>query len=512
MLATNSSLSKEKGCSPVSSNCVIWQGPDLECIGLCKGDTVSDVIAKLATELCVIVEQFDLEGYDFSCLQISNSSQPDNLQELIQILIERICALEGIDPTTVDATSSDCPQNCIVSIAACFQYINATGDTVTTMDLLDYVTAIGNKICDNVTDIANLQTQVDALQTQINNTDADVANLQNTTATTASLNYQISSKTNPTSPTLYITSALREVENSLIQTKDALGTTTEMYQAIIKQGTVADEDKLFGNGIMSSISGWVSSPDALAESVGNAWLAIQDIREAVAYMQENCCNTGCASLSLNFTASLNVTLSGSFLTVYTSGSTGFTDGWKDCDASGTVITVKDTLGNTTNFRVDLVNLIDVPGGYTVDLDPTPVDVTTDLTITAESCFTNTQTEVTCEKDYVYTIYATATCPTVLITTYATAINYQFTATAGYTYTVSVYVKGGTTPTATQIISNPGLTVLNSITGLSSSTDYSLEVSVVSSANNTTVCPLQDFTTLPNDCTPPTNAIAQLTTP
>ena len=37
-------------CSPTSSNCVIWQGPDLACIKLCKGDTVSDVVAKLAAE------------------------------------------------------------------------------------------------------------------------------------------------------------------------------------------------------------------------------------------------------------------------------------------------------------------------------------------------------------------------------------------------------------------------------------------------------------------------------
>ena len=39
-----------KPCSPISSNCVIWQGPDIPCIKLCTGDTVSDVVAKLATD------------------------------------------------------------------------------------------------------------------------------------------------------------------------------------------------------------------------------------------------------------------------------------------------------------------------------------------------------------------------------------------------------------------------------------------------------------------------------
>ena len=46
---------KVEPCSHISSNCVIWQGPDISCINLCNGDTVSDVVAKLATELCNLV-------------------------------------------------------------------------------------------------------------------------------------------------------------------------------------------------------------------------------------------------------------------------------------------------------------------------------------------------------------------------------------------------------------------------------------------------------------------------
>ena len=40
-------------CNPISSNCVIWGGPDIECINLCKGDTITDVTYKLALELCI---------------------------------------------------------------------------------------------------------------------------------------------------------------------------------------------------------------------------------------------------------------------------------------------------------------------------------------------------------------------------------------------------------------------------------------------------------------------------
>ena len=58
-------------CSPISSNCVIWQGPDIPCIGICNGDTVSDVVGKLGEELCNILDAScqcnpDISGLDLN--------------------------------------------------------------------------------------------------------------------------------------------------------------------------------------------------------------------------------------------------------------------------------------------------------------------------------------------------------------------------------------------------------------------------------------------------------------
>ena len=41
MIPTNSN--NLTNCDPISSNCVIWQGPDLPCVEICTGDTISDV-------------------------------------------------------------------------------------------------------------------------------------------------------------------------------------------------------------------------------------------------------------------------------------------------------------------------------------------------------------------------------------------------------------------------------------------------------------------------------------
>jgi hypothetical protein len=510
MNPTNSGLAKSKGCNPVSSNCVVWQGPDLACIGLCKGDSISEVIAKMAEELCTLVEMFDLQEFDFTCLNITSSETPQDFGELAQVLIDRICALENI-PTGDGGTSSgnDCPENCIVPIADCFYYLNTAGDTVTTMPLLDYVSNIGNQICTLLSDVAILQQNVADLQNQINDTDGNVAILQTEKADTNSLDYQVSQKTNPASPTLYITDALREVENSLISTQDAVGTPNELYQNLIKEGFLTDEDKLWGSGKMSSISGWTDTVQSTAESIGNIWLAIHDIREAVSYIQNNCCSTDCTSIFLNFRAQLNTYPSAATITVFTDGSTGFNANWKECEGD-TRVTVEDIYGNTTTFRAPLLSIIDEAGGATFDITTSSVDTTTDLTVTAATCFNNSQVDATCEKDYVDTISASALCPATVLTVYATSVGYSFPATTGYSYIVNIFLRGGSSPKATQIITTPGITVANVILGLASETDYDLEITVVDTASNQTVCPRHEFTTLPDNCTPPTNVVAMLT--
>ena len=128
---------QESGCDPISSNCVIWQGPDITCLSLCKGDSVSTVVFKLATELCELMDTFDITNYDLSCLNLVQCS-PNDFQSLIQLLINKICELNNITPPSPGGTTTGCP-DCTVAIASCFYYTNPLGDTVTSMQLSDYV-------------------------------------------------------------------------------------------------------------------------------------------------------------------------------------------------------------------------------------------------------------------------------------------------------------------------------------------------------------------------------------
>jgi hypothetical protein len=158
---------RKAGCAVTTSNCVVWQGPDLCCIDLCHGDTISDVIDALAKRICKIFEMLDVQSYDISEL-LDKECPPANFVELIQLLIDTVAKVNTGTSVTAGETTG-CP-DCDMSVAACFQQQYGP-----IMSMTDYVTAIGVKLCDQQVLIqtqnnalAQMQQQIAALQTQVN--------------------------------------------------------------------------------------------------------------------------------------------------------------------------------------------------------------------------------------------------------------------------------------------------------------------------------------------------------
>jgi hypothetical protein len=158
---------RTNGCAVTTSNCVVWQGPDLCCIDLCHGDSISEVIDAIAKKICKIFEMLDVQSYDLSEL-LDKECPPANFVELIQLLIDEVAKLKGIGPSG-STISTGCP-DCDVAVAACFQQQYGT-----VISLTEYVTAIGAKLCDQQVliqtqnnSLAQLQQQVTNLQTQVN--------------------------------------------------------------------------------------------------------------------------------------------------------------------------------------------------------------------------------------------------------------------------------------------------------------------------------------------------------
>jgi len=107
MISTNSSSNGKSGCITTTSECVVWQGPNIDCIDLCTGDTISTVIATLAQELCDLINSVNVNGniqciidwaneneytfladHDFTALSNGTAS----IQDHFNLTYEMICA------------------------------------------------------------------------------------------------------------------------------------------------------------------------------------------------------------------------------------------------------------------------------------------------------------------------------------------------------------------------------------------------------------------------------------
>jgi hypothetical protein len=144
----------ENGCKPQSSNCVIWQGPDIECLDLCQGDTISQVIFQLACLVCTLKDQLDVDTYDLTCLNLATCDIPHTFKDFMQTVIDKLCALTLlITPEEIEAAAET-----IITVASCF-----SGELGVTATISDYVTAIGLKVCAQDVTIGNQQTAITQL-------------------------------------------------------------------------------------------------------------------------------------------------------------------------------------------------------------------------------------------------------------------------------------------------------------------------------------------------------------
>jgi hypothetical protein len=479
----------DNGCNNISSNCVIWQGPDIKCINLCKGDTVSDVIYKLATELCEILDILNIDSYALDCF--AGTNEPATFKELIQLIITQLCdipaVINNINNRINTSTSGACP-DCVLNLPTCFQYVNGFGDTVTEAQLTDYVTSIGNRVCQLIVEINTIQIAVadnTARITILENTPPPVY-IPPTVTPTCVL---------PSVPT-QMNDVLSALETQFCQLRSATGGPVDIYINVAKQcaGLNSDASLTSSSITMSSIPGWTSSVSNMAEAFGNMWLTICDLRTAVRNIQLNCCPSGCDGISITLLAVLD----GTNLTIYVNGT--IPTNFVQCSGT-TQIKISDTSGTSSIVTFDLQSYLNSFAGFTVNLASTPLNTALDLTVEIEPCLSDPNTGTVCKSCLSYTIISTANCPEVTLTAESTAIDYSFTSLAGnYTYTIELYdnTYGTLLQTQTQAAGST-VPVTGSFTTLTSSTQYHIRVSVVPTAClecPPTVCPFNTTTTLP----------------
>ena len=345
-------------CSPISSNCVIWQGPDIPCIKLCTGDTVSNVVYKLGMELCNIMDLLDVNGYDLSCFDLA-SCKPQNIQELIQFLIGRICDLEAVNaaeaatPTTPGGTRSTTADT-LVSIAPCFVI-----GTTTVMTIAEYAQAMGAKICSIVDQITLINVQLDQLNIRV--TALESAPPPSFTTPSISVDCTLSNPTVIAGNTYTIDIVLNALVNDNTYGYCALLTSTGLPSAIASSVlsqcisntsvTLTNPPVPFATEYLGS---WVNTPTTVADAITNLWITVCDIYNYLTAL----------TFTGDTTSTIQLTVSSG--PAHTFSAKLLDTGWVDLDGFGyysgttgsTLVPQARRIGNVVHFRGLLVIPID----------------------------------------------------------------------------------------------------------------------------------------------------------
>jgi hypothetical protein len=217
------------------------------------------------------MDQLKVSNYDLSCLGIT-ACPPEDFQALIQLLINKICELNGLTPD--DVKSGGCP-DCVVSVAECF-----VQGTQTTMQLVDYVQMIANRVCsilaeiqvinDSITNLVNITND---LQFQIDN--LPVYELPKITLTSCAIgSYAIGSQVS--------LDALINVfiNNVWCPFYTATGTTSELLAAVAQKCVTDGTLQLSTGTPFGSNPNWIADANynTVADAINNIWVVLCDLR------------------------------------------------------------------------------------------------------------------------------------------------------------------------------------------------------------------------------------------
>lgn len=468
----------QDGCNPISSNCVIWQGPDIPCINLCKGDSVSDVVAKMAERLCLIVTQLDMSLLDLSCFNPVCPTVND-IQDLLQFLLNKICELENV--TLDPVVPGGCPDTCIITIAPCFQEADFLGNLITTLSLKDYVIKIGNEICTILTNIA-------ANTAAIADLDTRVTFIEDNCCSTGPASVNI---TTPgcigNGATKTVQNYLSDFELAFCNLQNATGTPVNINTTLSYQCISGTDTTLGAPGTYSALPGWINSPLNLAQNVQDLWLiicdqrlAIQNLQTAITTLQADllaCCAPTCDDIIWVLTG--NGIRANKYIDLFFTGSVPAAFDYCGA-ATGTNIVVRDAFGASFTFtNQDVLSEITSGGSIALDLTPPGAGTLTEDSVYYEVDISLCLTDgtLTCNSIRSLAFYNNNWCSYRLLTlspppatTGQLDVEWAI-ASVTTTYTVNLYTSANVFVDSASITTSGGGTTSVPFVGLTSGTVY-----------------------------------------
>ena len=365
MIPNNSNSTS--GCNETSSNCVVWQGPDLPCIDVCNGDTISDILAKLCDELLnttTVSPGVDIGTVNQYCLT-SEYGTANDIQTLLNNIIDKLCRCCENSGETTD------PCSCVIPLPECLKYEQqGTGNYITSLPLHDpstgtgYATLLANKICENIAAINLINTTLSNHEGRITWIEQNCCHSHSQGGgEPGSGEPGIGEKVIPSyvgTPGIpaSIASVLVATEQSLGELERATGSPTAINTALNVAPALSGREVLSGKGTYSGIAQWNTSTPNLAQSFQNLWIVMNDTRNAVQSMKETVADPLCGDITYSVKGSITRTAEGILQTINLDfQESSIPTSYTDCNSQGTKITITDASLNS------IVKYADVAGVY-----------------------------------------------------------------------------------------------------------------------------------------------------
>ncbi len=476
-------------CSPISSNCVVWQGPDIACIDLCNGDSVSDVVAALATKLCEIIDAActcdpDLAGLDLSCVLTSGSPTPTTLEEILQLIIDFVCIQATKNPVTPNLALPEC----------LFYRSCTTCPLITELPLADWAILIGNTICSLQSELININQSILNINTRLAVLEACVLPCN----PNGGIPVVVMSACIFPDKTVDLSTLTLALETEFCELLSSVGSSGQVGEAISAQGIQGTDKRLSSAGTIGEISGWISSPANLAQSVSNEWRVINDLYSAVSEIQANA-PAQCDAVSFVFTYN-TVDASGTGLVTSINlnfQGTTLPQGFVDCGGS-TLITVTDSNGSFVNQSAVISNLTNSTGGVNIDI--TSLNRMQSLSLSIPFCVTDGVSQ--CSDRQQVIVPLTIPCPAVTISTTQQAIGVSFINQLGPTVSFRIVATSLNTGVifGSILLTNQSGQVNYSFSNPVAGETYSIVLSIETNGVNMITCPAQTTTVPGSTCT------------
>lgn len=478
----------ERGCDPVSSNCVIWQGPKIECIDLCNGDNISTVIHKLATELCTLMDTFNLDNYDLACL--NEGYEATSFKDVISKIITKICNL----PTATSSSQATAPPATFntetkVAVSEIFYYTDSFGDLQTSMYPLDYVNAVGNKVNTNVNEIMTLTASAQNHENRIHTLE--------TAPPPVAPTYTIQTRAhddNEAGPQPFLGPELFSIylQDLLMSLRKATGSPVDIFHYMQSSMIgISSANRLRGPGIMSDIPEWIIDPSNLAQYLTNMASVMKDTRAAVTHMQLNYFDTDCDSVmiiqqaSVVGTTELLITWSGVIPTSY--------------EDNNSIVTLLDGNGNVKTLNSVALKTLYLTPGVPMSIPIPDLNAATDIKVTTLAKFIDPVVGSTCESILETIILSPASCPTLVMTADQLSVtgSFNWNGASGSTILVQLFDQAGVTLIQTTTVLATAIICNFNFNGLTDDTVYSVRLLVLGES-----CDFQTIQTLAYPCTGP----------